>query len=105
MNWFKYTYPELEKNIFHFANERKCSQIEGGILKRMGVQAGVADVFLAHPSNGYPGLWIEIKAGKNSLSAAQKDFLKRMESAGFATAVGRGLEECKEAIIDYLKKS
>ena len=105
MNWFKYTYPELERYIFHFANERKCSVIEGKILKRMGVRAGVSDVFLAWPSNNYPGLWMEIKVGKNPLSATQKEFFRTMDSVGYATAFAIGIDECKEAVINYLQSS
>jgi hypothetical protein len=105
--WFKYTYPELQNYIFHFANERKCSIIEGKILKRMGVKSGVSDVFLAYPvvsdKETKHGLWIEIKTEKGKLSITQKEFLKNMKKVGYATAVAKSPDECKEAIIDYLQ--
>ncbi len=55
VNWFKYHYPELEEDFHHFANERKCSPMQGNLLKRMGVKKGVSDFFLALPLNGKAG--------------------------------------------------
>jgi hypothetical protein len=105
INWFKHAYPELKKYIFHFANERKCSLAEGKVLKRMGVSAGVSDIFLAYPKNDKHGLWIEIKYGKNKLTDSQKKFLINMDKVGYEIAVARSLEECKQTILFYFQKS
>lgn len=63
--------------IFAFAipNGGKRNAREGARLKKQGVLAGVADVFV--PSTCYQtdkGLFIEFKAPKGVWSASQKDF-------------------------------
>jgi len=103
INWFNYTFPELEGDMHHFANERKCSQQEGRTLKRMGVKKGVADFFLAYPADGYHGFWLELKVGKNKLTQEQQDFLSRKSSRGYLCASCWGLEDAKELILTYLR--
>lgn len=102
VNWFNEKYPEYADDLHHFANERKCSIQEGVILKRMGVKKGVADFFLALPINKYHGLWMELKTGKNKLSAEQIKFLERKKIRKYMTATVRGLEEAIEIIEIYL---
>jgi hypothetical protein len=58
-------------------------------LKREGVLAGVWDLFLpVYTIKGeteYSGLWIEVKVGKDRLSAKQKAFGEYVRSQGYAT--------------------
>jgi len=100
--WFKHEYPEFEKDIHHFANERKCSVIEGRILKRMGVIRGVSDIFIAIPANGKAGLWVELKVGDGKLSSDQKIFLERKTERGYDAVVAWGANAAKEIIKAYL---
>ena len=49
-------------------------------MKRQGVKAGVPDICLPVARNGYHGLYIELKAGKNKATKNQEKwqvFLKR----------------------------
>ena len=103
VNWFKYHYPELEEDFHHFANERKCTPMQGSLLKRMGVQRGVADFFLALPLNGKAGLWIELKVGNNKPSKEQKAFLARKAARGYEVACVWGTDAAREVIQIYLK--
>lgn len=103
INWFKYNFPELEKDIHHFANERKCSFNEGRILKRMGVERGVLDIFLAIPENGYHGLWVELKEGKGQLTHEQIQFIERKNQRGYFAIAVWGFEAAKKVILDYLR--
>lgn len=103
VNWFNHTFPELENDLHHFANERRCSVQQGRTLKRMGVKKGVADFFLAFPTNHEHGLWIELKAGKNKPTKEQEEFLNRKYDRGYAISCDYGFEEAKETILDYLK--
>lgn len=102
INWFKHHFPELEDDLHHFANERRCSPQEGAMLKRMGVKRGVADFFLALPQNGKAGLWIELKVGSNKPSKEQKAFLERKTQRGYECACVWGTEEAREVINKYL---
>jgi hypothetical protein len=102
LNWFKETYPDLKDDIHHFANERKTSQMQGKILKRMGVVAGVYDIFLAFPWVDYNGFWLELKVGKNKLSPQQKAFALQKIKRGYWCAEAWGFDAAKAATELYL---
>ena len=57
---------------FHCPNGGGRSKAEAGILKSMGVRAGVADLVIINEFGRVH--FIELKAGKGSLSPAQKAF-------------------------------
>jgi hypothetical protein len=103
VNWFNYQFPELADDMHHFANERKCSVQQGRILKRMGVKKGVADFFLALPLDGYAGFWLELKVGKNKVTAEQQEFLNRKKARGYMCAACWGFDAAKELILAYLR--
>ena len=80
-------------------------------LKAEGVKAGVLDVFLPVPmqkktygfNTGWiPGLWIEMKYGKNKLTEEQKQWKADFEAQGFQTALCYSWVEAKDTIINYL---
>jgi hypothetical protein len=79
--------------FFHFANERQCSAQYGSLLKRMGVTAGVSDIFLPKGNDTFKGLWIELKVGKNKATPAQLDFINDMIAEGYSACVAYGAEE------------
>lgn len=77
-------------------------KIEAANLKRQGVKPGVPDVVLAYPSRGYHGLYVEMKVGKNKPSEKQKDWLRDLAAAGYATAVCYSCNEAITTIRNYL---
>ncbi len=103
INWFTHQFPELEPDLHHFANERKCTLMEGRLLKRMGVKKGVADFFLAFPQNQYAGLWVELKVNGGKLSPEQKSFLARKHQRGYCAMPVWEEEAAKELILTYLR--
>lgn len=103
VNWFNHHFPELEKDFHHFANERICSPQEGRMLKRMGVQRGVLDFFLALPLNGRAGLWVELKVGKNKPTKEQLEFAERKIQRGYDAVFVWGTNAAREVIRTYLK--
>ena len=105
VNWFHHDFPDLADDFHHFANERRCSVQQGRLLKRMGVKKGVADFFLAIPSNGFHGLWIELKVGEGRLSKEQKDFILRKNLRGYHALAVWGAETAKMVILMYLTGS
>lgn len=102
VNWFKYTYPQYEEDLHHFANERKCSPQHGAILRKMGVKAGVSDFFLALAMREYHGLWIELKTESGKLSEHQKRFLERKNKRDYYAVTCYGEEAAKEVFKWYL---
>lgn len=105
VNWFNFTFPELQDDFHHFANERKCSPQQGRTLKRMGVKKGVLDFFLALPipEQKKAGFWMELKVGKNKPSREQLDFAERKCLRGYSCAFVWSAEAAKEALLNYLK--
>lgn len=102
INWFNYTYPALQDDLHHFANERKCTPHQGRILKRMGVKKGVADFFLDIPNTLFRGMWLELKVGSGKLSPEQVKFLERKTARGHYAMAAWGFESAKELINKYL---
>jgi hypothetical protein len=102
VNWFNENFPELNEDFHHFANERRCSVVEGRKLKRMGVKKGVADFFLALPIGQYAGLWIELKVDKGKLSVEQSAFIHRKSERGYVAVAVWGEDAAKAAILAYL---
>lgn len=75
---------------FHVPNGGKRNKTEAGILKALGVRAGVPDILIAFRGGLYA---IELKAANGRLTAAQKDTIPRMQSAGVQTAVCRSIDD------------
>lgn len=75
-------------------------------LKAEGVSKGYPDILLDHPSNGYHGLRIELKRLKGSYpTTEQKEWLSRLNKAGFKAVVCKGWFEAKEVIEEYLHEN
>jgi hypothetical protein len=102
VNWFTHHYPLYADDFHHFANERRCSIQQGRLLKRMGVKKGVADFYLALPTKGSAGLWIELKVGKNKLSKEQQEFLDRKNQRGYDAVSVWGWESATHILKTYM---
>jgi hypothetical protein len=63
----------------------------GAKLKRMGVKAGVPDLYFAAP--GLTPFWLELKTADGRLSEAQKEFIPALRAAGAVVHVAHGLDE------------
>jgi hypothetical protein len=74
----------------------------GAYMKQEGLRAGVPDLFLAIPAQGYHGLFIELKSEKGRLSDAQDEMIRILMAHGYVCRVARGWTEAQEAIIGYL---
>lgn len=66
---------------WHTPNEGKRSRVAGGILKSMGMTAGVSDFLFCIPPHGKTAA-LEIKAKGNKPTDLQKKFLDDIRSAG-----------------------
>ncbi len=103
--WAKYMenqIPEL-KSIFHIPNGGHRHKAVAAKMKAEGVKAGVPDIFLACPRDGYHGLFIEMKAGKNRTTKNQNEWIQRLLGAGYMVVVCYGWEAAKQEILDYLQ--
>lgn len=100
--WMANQHPEL-KLIYHVPNGGSRNTLEAVNLKRQGVKAGVLDLCLPVPMNGFHGLYIEMKYGKNKTMEAQKEWLDALTEQGYFTAVCYGAEEAERVLSRYLE--
>ena len=77
--------------------------IEACNLKRQGVTMGVPDLFLAYPSSGYYGLFIELKSASGRLSYAQKEWIERLNNKGYLAVVAYSLDEAINIVKNYIE--
>ena len=116
VSWFRVAHPELARLLHHSANEGKrttrivhthagtrvvCSG--GARLKAMGMQTGFPDLFLAVPSRGMHGLFIEMKSETGRLEPSQREMLALLSEQGYATAICRSLDDFQHVVDSYLQ--
>lgn len=90
------------KMLFHVPNGGSRNKAEAANLKRQGVKSGVPDLCLTVAKNGYHGLFIEMKYGKNKTTKEQKEWLKNLSESGYKTAVCYSADEAIREIARYL---
>lgn len=102
--WNTNRFPDL-KLLFHIPNGGKRNAAEAARFKAMGVKAGVPDLCLPVPMNGYAGLYIEIKYGKNKTTDKQDEWIKALRQQGYKVTVCYGGEEATKELETYLQGS
>ena len=95
-------FPKLSL-IFHIPNVGKRNACEAAQFKRMGVKAGVPDLFLPVPRGGCHGLFIELKAPRGKVSDHQRGWLESLKASGYAVSVCYGCDEARRDILRYLE--
>jgi hypothetical protein len=100
VKWFGYKYPEC--TLFAIPNGHKRNAITGAILKREGVVAGVADLFLMKSNNKYHGLWIEVKTDKGKQSESQKEFERKALREGYKYVICKNIDQFINEVETYI---
>lgn len=88
--------------IVHIPNEGKRSAVYGANLRRAGLRSGFPDLFLPVARNGHHGLLIEMKNGKGRTTAAQLEWLERLNNLGYRAVVCYGADAAIEEIKSYI---
>ena len=70
-------------------------------LKAEGVRSGVPDIFVA-VSDLRPGLFIEMKAGKNKQSPNQVEWMRKLGSQGYHCCVCYSAADALRDLLEYL---
>lgn len=90
------------KMLFHIPNGGKRGKLEAIRFKKMGVLAGVPDLFLPAPRKGYAGLFIEMKVGGNRITQQQAELIHGLSNQGYLCSVCYGADAAIKEISDYL---
>lgn len=97
-------YLELKKiPYFAIPNGQKREVRVAMKLKKEGVKAGVADLFLMIPNSKYAGLFIEVKVKPNNQQQNQKIFESLATKQGYCYKLVYSLDELMEYLETYLK--
>ena len=84
-------------------NGGKRDAREAARFKAMGVKAGVPDLCLPVPMNGFAGLYIEMKYGKNTPTDKQKEWIKVLKEQGYKVTVCYSGVEATRELENYLQ--
>jgi hypothetical protein len=95
-------YPELNL-LFHIPNGSYKSKAQAGLFKAMGLKSGVPDLFLPFASNGFHGLFIEMKTTKGRASESQEWWIMELQKQGYLVKLARGCEQAIEMLKCYLE--
>jgi hypothetical protein len=86
--------------FFAVPNGELRAKSVGARLKLEGVKAGVPDLCIACPSKDgrKHGLFVELKTSKGKVSPEQKEWILRLNLAGYRADVVRSLDEFVEVV-------
>lgn len=94
----------LLRNVFAIPNGGKRSLVAAMRAQAEGLSAGVPDLFIPYANGFYNGLFIEMKKTKGGVvSAAQKEWLLKLNEAGYLAIVCKGHEEAIREINLYCR--
>jgi len=101
VQWFRLQYPQ--HTIFAIPNGGNRSAATGAMIKREGVLAGVADLFVMFPSGGYHGLFIEMKTPTGKVQESQKVFAEQAFRNRYLYMVIRSVDDFMAVVKAYLE--
>lgn len=90
--------------IFAIPNGGKRNVREAARMKKQGVLAGVPDLCIPEPMNGFHGLYIEMKSQKGTLSPAQKEMIALLEERGYWCEVCKSFDEFMATVNKYFTR-
>lgn len=91
------------KWLFAIPNGGKRNILEAMNLKAQGLKPGVPDMFLPLARNGYHGLFIELKVGKNKTTPQQDEFIRDVRFNHYKCEVCYGAKEAIKVLEEYIQ--
>lgn len=103
VRWFRYRYPRHAAMLIAVPNGAPTTEQQRAILKAEGMLAGVADLLLLVPAQGYSMLAIEMKTDKGRQSPAQQEWQREAERHGIRYEVVRSFDDFNYLIEPYIR--
>lgn len=104
MEWMKLKHPKFYEWTYAVPNGGKRHISVAKKLKAEGVKAGVPDICIAYPLNGFHGLYIELKKEKGRPTESQLEWLNKLGSVGYMAVICKGLDSAMDQINAYLEQ-
>ena len=95
-------YPEL--HLMHAIPNWRPKKSERIYLAEEGVKASIPDNFLPVARDGFHGMYIEMKIGKNQPTEGQRTMHKALQAQGYYVVTCWGFEWARDEIIVYLEE-
>ncbi len=110
LQWLQVYHPQARKSVIKIHNEGLRTAANSNLLTALGLHAGASDLFIAWPSNGYHGLWLEIKRDGYKVTKSNEEhylrqlqFISLMRARGYAAEFAFGVDACIKVVTDYLR--
>lgn len=89
--------------FYSIPNGSNKTKAERWLHKLTGLQAGVPDLCICVAKGGYHAMYLELKTKAGKTTEAQREWLWKLEDAGYRVAVAKGFDEAKAKIDEYMK--
>lgn len=99
----KYKNSNVAQYLHHSPNGGFRNKLEAARFKAMGTQKGFPDLFMFISNKLFHGLFIELKSGKNTVTADQAGIHRLLEEQGYKVIVCYTVKGAVNAIKDYLE--
>ncbi len=103
-------YMDLKKIVYFaipngiFLKDKKSSYAIMNKMKAEGFKNGVPDLFIAHATKLYNGLFIEMKTKTGKVSKVQKEWIDKLNKQGYKAVVCNSLDNAIKETDNYLKE-
>lgn len=101
--WLRVTHPKVEQVAYAVPNAGKRSVRAGMYYKAEGLKSGVPDICIPVSSQGFNGLYIELKTEKGKATDNQREWLEKLTAQGYMAVLCKGFEAARTTIDDYLR--
>jgi hypothetical protein len=101
--WLRMAHPKVERVSYAVPNAGKRSVRAGMYYKAEGLKPGVPDICIPVSSQGFNGLYIELKTDGGKITENQQEWLDRLSEQGYRAVLCHGFEVARAAIDDYLR--
>ena len=103
IKWLRLTNKAVGSVTFSVPNGALRSLAEGKRQKDMGLTAGIPDIFIAYPSGKFHGMFIEFKAGVNTLTPNQKTMIELLKAQNYHCVVCYEVDKAMQEVANYLR--
>ena len=105
VRWFRYQFPKMAKLLIAVPNGGSRDAREAVNLKIQGVVAGVSDLLLLTPRNGFGCLCIEMKTETGRQTELQSQWQIEAEKSGNKYVLCRNFDQFRNEVLKYLNRT